>query len=100
MIRFTLRVRNLWGRDLPHHDYFYYHKQLSKNKSFETQVYRGSFYDFFNLVVDLSWTGEDHAGPELVLEIGKYSVNIKIYDHRHWDYKKGTWEVHNESEEE
>lgn len=94
MIRFSFRIRNPWGRDLPHRDYFYRHWQVSKNKSFEIQLFRDSFYDLFELNLDLSWRGEDHAGPSLEIGIGKYQLNIKLYDHRHWDYEKGNWEVY------
>ena len=96
MINFSFNVRNPWGRDLPMHDYVYKHKTLSKNKSFELQISRCSTYNLFRLFVDFSWRGEDHAGPTLEVELGRYFFNAKIYDHRHWDYKKGTWETDSE----
>lgn len=96
MIRFAFYIKNLRSKDLPHHDYFYYHRQISKNKSFETQIYRDSSYHWFKLSIDLSWCGEDHAGPSLEVELGKYNVDVKIYDHRHWDYKTGAWEAYDD----
>jgi len=96
MIRFAFYVRNLWGRDLPHHDYFYYHRTLTKNKSFETQIYRSSAYNWVKLSIDLCWRGEDHAGPSIELELHKYRVDVKLYDRRHWNYKTGTWKTEEE----
>lgn len=94
MIRFNFSIKNPWSKDLPHEDHFYYHKRFTKNKSGEVQIYSSSFYNFFKLSIDTSWCGEDHAGPSLEIEVGKYCLNFKIYDHRHWDYEKGTWEVY------
>jgi hypothetical protein len=94
MIRFAFSIKNIWAKDLPHKDYFYYHKRISENKSFETQIYSSSAYNFFKLYLDASWRGEDHAGPSLEIELGKYRIDIKIYDHRHWDYETGSWEVY------
>ena len=96
MINISFYIRNPWSKDLSHHDYFYYHKKISKNKSFETQIYRSSVYNLLGLRLDFSWTGEDHAGPSLDIEFWKYNFNIKIYDHRHWDYETGSWEVYEE----
>jgi hypothetical protein len=94
MIRFAFSIKNIWAKDLPHKDYFYFHKQITKTKSFETQIYRSGSYNIFKLSLDTSWRGDDHAGPSLEIELGKYYINLEIYDHRHWDYEKGTWEAY------
>jgi hypothetical protein len=94
MIRFSFNIKNPWTKDLPHNDYFYFDKRITKNKSFEAQIYRSGSYNFFKLSLDTAWRGDDHAGPSLEIELGKYYINLKIYDHRHWDYEKGTWEVY------
>jgi hypothetical protein len=94
MIKFSFNIVNPWAKDCPMKDYYYRHKNLTKNKSFEIQISSSSPYNWFRLFVNLAWRGESHAGPEFELELGKYSVNVKIYDHRHWDYEKGSWEVY------
>lgn len=91
MIRFSFAIKNPWAKDFDHHDYFYKYKQLSKNKTFEIQLFRSSSYNLFNVDLETTWRGEDHAGPRLTLELGKYQLDLKIYDHRHWNYKTGTW---------
>jgi len=96
MIRICLKIKNPWSCDLAHHDYFYKHKRLSKNKSFEIQIFRSSPYDLISFDLGLFWRGEDHAGPSLDLCFYKYCLNIKLYDHRHWDYEIGNWEVYNQ----
>jgi len=96
MIRFSFKIRNPWSHDLPHKDYFYKHKTLSKNKSFEVQIFKSSSYDLFSVNLNLDWRGEDHAGPEFYISFWKYNAIIKIYDHRHWDYETGNWEKYEE----
>ena len=42
----------------------------------------------------------DHAGLRLFVEIIGLSLEIKIYDCRHWNYKKDAWYVDGEEESE
>ena len=68
--------------------------QLSRNKFFEFEIIRYKRYLFeFNL--DINWRGQDHAGPNLEIGIFGYSVCVRIYDSRHWNHIKNTWEVYN-----
>ena len=56
----------------------------------EHTYYSGSLFD-----IDISWgIREDHAGFEICLGMFGYGVHFHIYDTRHWDYKKKTWEVY------
>lgn len=48
----------------------------------------------FGISLDTSFSGRDHAGPELELILLGFSLNFKIYDSRHWDYKKSIWQVY------
>jgi hypothetical protein len=54
MIKLSLDIKNPWSRDLDHHNYVYKHKTLSKNKSFEIQIYRSSSYNLFRFFVNLA----------------------------------------------
>lgn len=47
---------------------------------------------FFTVYVNTTYTGEDHAGPELFIGIFQHVIHIKMYDCRHWDYEKNIWE--------
>ena len=96
MLKIDLGIKNPWSHDSKQHDYFYRHKRLSKNKSFEIQIFRSSPYDLLSFRLDLCWRGEDHAGPSLDLCVYKYRLNVRIYDHRHWDYDTGNWENPND----
>lgn len=81
--------RSLWDKDFG---------CIFPNKYLEMQLMRsGTLLDF---QLDLSWRGHDHAGPSLNLGLLTWEFNINIYDHRHWDYEKHTWEVYDGSREE
>lgn len=78
---------------IPQKDLFYRHWTLSKNKSLEIQITRfKSTYMLFDFLVDLHWWGYDHQGPEFRTDILGWFFNVKIYDHRHWDYENHCWE--------
>jgi len=72
---------------------------ISKNKSVELQLSKwGKAHSLINIDLDLRWWGDDHAGPSIMIEIWKYFFNLKIYDHRHWDYENNTWEVYSDGQ--
>ena len=71
------------------------HWQISKNKSLEIELENDYYSSIF--VFRFAWTQkEDHAGISLWIEIGKFYFRIYLYDHRHWDDKKGTWKTYSE----
>lgn len=92
MIQFSLRSKSLRYKQVDFHNYFVLEKAISKNKSILIQVYKSSIYYYFELEVDLAWTGQDHAGPGIQASIGKYGIYFKLYDNRHWDNTLGKWE--------
>lgn len=95
MIYFKLRALNPFWKpdpDLASKDYYWRDVNLTKNKSLEIQISRFDPYHVFDISLDLTWWGRDHAGPELDINIWGIMFNVKIYDHRHWDSKANTWE--------
>ena len=71
---------------------------ISKNKSFEYQFEFGNksndIYNPINIYLRLQ-RKMDHAGIEFLFEIYKlFSINFRIYDHRHWDDEKDCWEIY------
>jgi hypothetical protein len=94
MILFSLIIRNpfkLKQFNNNQKDLFFFYKGISKNKTFEFQV----FYSMMNLLeinFDIIITGRDHAGIEL--EVGLFGLNfvISTKDNRHWDYENNKWE--------
>ena len=65
---------------------------ITVNKSWEFEIIRYS-RDFVRLLIDLSWKGRDHAGPEILIGLFGYSMSAKIYDNRHWNWETKDWEI-------
>jgi hypothetical protein len=89
MLKFSIVVKNPWAKDV-NLDVYNFDKAISKNKHFEAQHYYCNYF-LLKLAIDLSWRGEDHAGPELELCFFGYSALYKLYDIRHWNYTYGRW---------
>jgi hypothetical protein len=67
---------------------------VSKNKSFEVELYSGGSGVIHLLGFDFSFypTGYDHSGLDIEITLLRYSIHLNIYDSRHWDYRKNCWE--------
>lgn len=63
---------------------------LTYNKCWEFEVLKNNVLFEFDLT--LEFIGRDHAGPGIAIGLFGYGVHFKIYDHRHWDYERDTWE--------
>lgn len=98
MIKIFCRISNPFygNRSRQPKTFFNYYKKLSKNKSLDTQLTYFGLDTIFEIDVDISASGEDHAGTRLSLTVLGLFFNIQIYDHRHWDYDNNTWETYNE----
>lgn len=95
MIRLKLNIDNPWGSD-DFRNIWSWHKKLAKTKAFEIQLSRYS-RELFGINIDLNWVGRDHAGPEIEVIFATFSVRLNLYDSRHWDYEKRTWEKYEET---
>jgi len=71
---------------------FYRNKRLSENKTFEIQFARFQAWYIINFELEIKFSGKDHAGPRLEIEIFSWFFEIKIYDNRHWNYDLYKWE--------
>jgi hypothetical protein len=96
-MRLSLKIDNLFYsppiKEKSQVDYFYKHWTLTKNKSAEIQITNfKSFQTVFDFLIDLHWWGSDHQGPDFRVETLGVMFNIKVYDHRHWDYETHRWE--------
>lgn len=68
-------------------------KTFFKHKFWEFQIMRTTDV----IAWDIRYTvRQDHAGLDVWLGLFSYSLNLKIYDNRHWNYEKGCWEVYEE----
>lgn len=92
MIKTNITIRNPFAKDEKCLLAWDKTLALTKHKTFEVEVCSASMYNLFEFSLDLSWRGRDHAGPELHVELVGFEATIKIYDNRHWNYIKGTWE--------
>lgn len=68
---------------------------MSKNRVFEVELLLDTV-NLFQVSLDLSFTGKDHAGPELLVNLFGVCGILKLYDRRHWDYEQNTWENGND----
>jgi hypothetical protein len=94
MIAFYLSVKNPFARDLEKTFSFSKDYKISKHKVFEFQFCRFANYHWFSFRFNLAWRGDSHAGPSLGIKFFGHDLTVRVYDTRHWDYKKGTWENH------
>jgi hypothetical protein len=63
---------------------------LTKNKTLELQFseYRFNILEF---QLDLNWRQTDHAGPWLMINLFGYTMDLRMYDKRHWDDVSNDW---------
>jgi hypothetical protein len=64
---------------------------LGKHKSLEMQLCSDSLRCLFGMALDTRWTGHDHGGLMLELELLGYGYSMQLYDNRHWDHKNHCW---------
>lgn len=65
---------------------------LSTNKAWEIQLSQYAF-NFFEIKIDLNWRQTDHAGPWIALNLFGLTLDLRIYDKRHWDDSTNSWGV-------
>jgi hypothetical protein len=90
MIEFIFRI-NYWkpSDKVKQSDCVVWDKRLSKNWATELQISRMPLRSIFELHVDTSWTGQDHAGPRFNVSILWFFFNFKIYNVNHWNWDEG-----------
>ena len=96
MLSFDVQLRNPF-KCISFKSYWCKTWNVSKNKAFEMQLSKYA-YNFFELGVDINFSGEDHAGPRFELGVFGYNITIKLYDKRHWIYETNTWETYDNTD--
>lgn len=61
---------------------------ITRNKSWEFEIYK--YRDLVNIAFEWT-TATDHAGVKLSLGVFGYLASFTIYDNRHWNTEKDTW---------
>ena len=93
MITINLSINNPFKYSTPDMVINWYKRvQLSKNKSFDIQLYLGDPDVIIGIKLETDWWGRDHAGPYFEINILGLEFIVQIYDHRHWDWDKQGWE--------
>lgn len=97
MIKFEFVLSNPWSSE-KFTDKWNHTFNLFKHKYLELQLYKYT-PDWFGVRLNTLWRSRHHAGPELELILLRYTLVIKVYDSRHWDYENRTWEKQGEIHE-
>jgi hypothetical protein len=92
MISFNFNLRNPWSDRW--NTIWYKGGLLLEHKAWEFNGYRT--HHIIDIDGSLSFTG-DHAGFHLMIGLFGYSVELHIYDTRHWNYEKKAWETYEEN---
>jgi hypothetical protein len=70
------------------------HRMITKYKAWELGLYRT------NSIVELYFHYRircDHAGVKFMFSLFGYTIELNLYDTRHWDYDNKTWGTYAES---
>lgn len=90
MIEFIFRINHPRPNDrTKQKDYVLWDKRISENWAAELQISRMPLRNIFEIHVDTSWTGMDHAGPRLELVLFNWFFNFQIYNVNHWNWDEG-----------
>lgn len=103
MISLNVNVGNPWHKgknQRPGVDYIEEEWLVSEYKFLSLQLTRWSMARLFSLRLDLGWFGEDHAGPELTIELFGYMFHVSLKDTRHWNYDEGRFQTYEEAKAE
>jgi|688.fasta_scaffold1243237_2 hypothetical protein len=68
---------------------FWHGKTIFKNKFWEVEILKSD--GLLRFEFELS-TKQDHAGANLKLGLFGYEIDFILYDNRHWNYDKNSWE--------
>lgn len=92
MITINLSINNPFKYSTPETVINWYKRwQISKNKSFDIQLYLGDPEMIIGVKLETDWWGRDHAGPCFEINIYGLMFIVQIYDHRHWDWDTNDW---------
>lgn len=88
MITFQLEILNpLWDKRFANL-YCSAGSTFVPNKYWELEILKSNELIGFNFSIT---SRQDHAGLAVTVAVLGYSINFKLYDHRHWDYEINNW---------
>jgi hypothetical protein len=71
-----------------------YNGKITKHKAWEIQFSRYTF-NWLEFKLDLNWRQTDHAGPWLTVNLFGFTMDMRMYDIRHWNDATNTWGEYN-----
>jgi hypothetical protein len=89
MIDLSLHISNPWYTE-NFKNIFNWSKIVWAHKVVEFEILRYS-HDLLAVAIGLAMAGRDHAGPRIDIALFGYSVSLKMYDTRHWNYENNQW---------
>lgn len=97
MINLQFSIQNPWHNEKrwPWHDLYQSVWRITKNKTLEICIELYS-YNLVHFELNTRFWGRDHAGPNLSFGLLGLGFQVQLYDNRHWNYEKNTWETYNE----
>ena len=63
--------------------------RLSEHKNLEIEFLKEN--KIIGFYIDITFSHEDHAGPEFEFQLLGFGITFNFYDCRHWDYDKDQW---------
>lgn len=98
MIGFKLELHNPWPfKWSESFDLWIQHWRLSEHKSLEIQLAWWDRKDTLGRIeVDAPLRGQDHAGIRIEIGLLGLDLMLNLYDSRHWDYERETWQRYEE----
>lgn len=91
MINLNLHIYNPWIKE-NFVNLFCRSGKITKNKAWEFEITKYTL-TLFEVSLSLT-TKQDHAGLQVSLGLFGFTVQLRIYDGRHWNYETNTWEVY------
>ena len=94
MLRASLHLINPWFKETETErsfkNLFCSERAITEHKYYCFEVIHYG-RDLLEATVELSWRGQDHAGPDFTFGLLTYSIHFQIYDNRHWNHDTGNW---------
>lgn len=89
MIHFSFSIQNPFKYE-PFNSIKCWNGRVTKNKAWEIQLSKYA-YTLLGISLDLAWKGIDHAGPKIEISLVGYTLDVCVYDIRHWSYDEHRW---------
>jgi hypothetical protein len=91
MFSLHVSIANPWAKE-NFKNLWHTHGSITKHKHWEFEFIRHA-YSLFEVHIGYS-IRQDHAGLKLHFALLGYSIDLSIYDGRHWNTENDCWEIY------